>query len=202
MLANQLQYMTPCKRFGFLLLWYMSYHGTAIKYAPAMVPHTSACGDTFVNAVSKQLTLSQVAQLPHFRLQQDTTSQWHNLHHPHLHHTCSPHPLHLQHWKPRWTRFQLFLPCQLFKRMSWNQCLWHPMPHLCSHKDPAMPTWHPNAWSRKSKNYWPRLSMDLVLVTCCHIHPQSIVTELNCSISYSQNGGCCIIICFVLRTDP
>ena len=68
------------ERFGFLLLWYMSYHGTAIKYAPAMVPHTATCGDTFVNAVSKQLTLSQVAQLPHSRLWLDTTSQQHNLH--------------------------------------------------------------------------------------------------------------------------
>ena len=41
----------------------MSYHGTAIKYVPAMVPHTATHGDTFVNAVSKQSTLSQVAQL-------------------------------------------------------------------------------------------------------------------------------------------
>ena len=72
MLVNQLQCMTPSKRFGFLLLWYLSYHGTAIKYAPAMVPHTTTHGDTSVNAVSKQPTLSQVAQLPHCRLQQDT----------------------------------------------------------------------------------------------------------------------------------
>ena len=35
---------------------------------PAMVPHTAACGDTSVNAVSKQPTLSQVAPLPHCRL--------------------------------------------------------------------------------------------------------------------------------------
>ena len=34
-----------------------------------------------------------------------------------------------------------------------HQCLWHLMPHLCSHKDPAMPIWHPDAWCRKSKNY-------------------------------------------------
>ena len=61
MLVNQLQCMTSSKRFGFLLLWYMSYHGTAIKYAPAMVPHTTACRDTFMNAVSKQSTLSPVA---------------------------------------------------------------------------------------------------------------------------------------------
>ena len=51
----------------------------------------------------------------------------------------------------------------------------HPMPHLCSHKDPAMATWHQDAWSRKSRNYWPRLSTDLVIITCHHIHPQSIL---------------------------
>ena len=64
----------PSKRFGFLLLWYASCHGTAIKYAPAMVPHTTACGGTSVNAVWKQQTLSQVAQLQHHRLWQDPTS--------------------------------------------------------------------------------------------------------------------------------
>ena len=104
MLVNKLQHMTPSEGFGFLLLWYASYHGTAMKYTPAMVPHTAMHGDTFMNTVSKQLTLSPVAQLPHHRLWQDTTSQQHNLHCPHLHHTCSPHPLHLQHWQPRWTR--------------------------------------------------------------------------------------------------
>ena len=109
MVVNHLWCMTPSERFGFLLLWYMSYHGTAIKYVPAMVPHTTTHGDTSVNAVSKQSTLSQVAQLPHHRLWLNTTSQWHNLHCPQLHRTCSPHPLHLQHWQPRWTRLQLFL---------------------------------------------------------------------------------------------
>ena len=68
----------------------MSYNGTAIKYAPAMVPHTAAHRDTFVNAVTKWSTLSQVAQLPRHRLQLDTASQQHNLHCPHLHSTCSP----------------------------------------------------------------------------------------------------------------
>ena len=139
----------PQKDLGFLLLWYVSYHGTAIKYAP----HTAVHGDTFMNTVSKQSTLSQVAQLPHHRLQLDTASQWHNLHHPHLHSTCSPHPLHLQHQQLRWTRLQLFLPCQLSKRTPQHQCLWHPMPHLCSHEDQAVPAWHPDTWSRKSRNY-------------------------------------------------
>ena len=82
MLVNQLQCKTSSERFGSLLLWYASYHRTPIKYAPAMVPHTTMHGDTFVNAVSKQLTLSQVTQLLHCRLQQDTASQWHNMHHP------------------------------------------------------------------------------------------------------------------------
>ena len=65
MLVTQLQCMIPSERFGFLLLWYMGYHGTAIKYTPAMVPHTASCRGTFVNAVSRQSTLFQVAQLPH-----------------------------------------------------------------------------------------------------------------------------------------
>ena len=68
----------------------MSFCRTAIKYTPAMVPHTAACGDTFVNAVSKWSTLSQVAQLPHCRLQLDTASQWHNLCYP----TCTAHAAH------------------------------------------------------------------------------------------------------------
>ena len=70
----------------------MSSHGTAIKYAPAMVPHTATHGDTFVNAVSKQLTLSPVAQLPHCRFQPDTTFQQHNLHHAP---TCTMHAAHI-----------------------------------------------------------------------------------------------------------
>ena len=89
MLVNQLQCMTPSEGFGFLVLWYTSYHGTAIKYAPAMVLHTAKHGDTFMNAVSKQSTLSQVTQLPHHRLQLDTASQWHNLHCPYMHSACS-----------------------------------------------------------------------------------------------------------------
>ena len=92
---------------------------------PAMVPHTAAHGDTCMNAVSKQSTLSQVAWLPHHRLQPDTASQWHSLHHPHLHHACSPHPLHLQHWQSKLTRPQLFPPCQLFTRMPQHQCPCH-----------------------------------------------------------------------------
>ena len=28
------------------------------------------------------------------------------------------------------------------QKMPQHQCLQHPMPHLCSHKDQAMPTWH------------------------------------------------------------
>ena len=126
----------------------MSYHGTAIKYAPAMVPHTATCRDTFVNAVSKQSTLSQVTQLPHCRLQLDTASKQHNLHCPHLHSACSPNPLHLQHQQPRQTRPQLFLPDQLFKGMPLhNACdipchtcaatkIW-PCPHVTQMPDPG-----------------------------------------------------------------
>ena len=191
MLVKQLQCMTPSKRFGFWLLWYMSYHGTAIKYAQAMVPHTTAHGDTFMNAVSKQLTLSQVAQLPHHRLWLDTTSQKYNLHHLHLHSICSPHQ---QHQQPRQAKPQLSLPCQLFKRRPWHQHLWHPMPHQCGHRDPAVPAWHLDAWSRKSENFWPRLSMDLVIIMCCHIHPQSIIATY-----YILRKGDVIWSCFVLR---
>ena len=65
------------------------------------------------------------------------------------------------------------LPHQLFKGIPQHQCPWHPMPHLCSHKDQAMPTWHQDAWSRKSKNSQPRLSTDLVIVMWHCLHPQS-----------------------------
>ena len=188
MLVNQLQCMTPSERSGLLLLWYVSYHGTAIKYTPAMVPHTAACRDTFVNAVSKQSTLSQVAQLPHHRLWLDTTFQWNNLHCPHLHSAWSPHLLHLQHWQPRWTRLQLFPPHQLFKGTPQCQCLWHPIPHLCSYKDLASPAWHPDAWSRKSNNSWPGLFMDLVIVTHHPLHPQSFVRVKLQSIIFSERG--------------
>ena len=154
-----------------------------------MVPHTAAHGDASVNAVSKQLTLSQVAQLPHHRFWQDTASQWYNLHCSHLHHVCSPHPLHLQHWQPRWNRLQLFLPHQLFTRMPQHQCLQHPLPHLCSHQDPAVPAWHQGAWSRKSRNYWPGLSMDLALIMFHRIHPQSIIVVVKIAMYYILRKG-------------
>ena len=201
MLVNQLKCITHSKRFGFLLLWYASYHGAAIKYAPAMVLHTAACNDTFMNTMSKWLTLSQVAQLPHCRLWH-TASQWHNLHCPHLHCTYSPHLLHLQHWQPRWTRLWLFLPCQLFKRMPQHQCLWYPMPHLCSHKDLAMPTWHQDAWSRKSRNYWPRLSTDLVIVMHHCIHPQTIIVVAKLLCIIFSGRGMLYYHSFSLRTNP
>ena len=52
----------------------------------------------------------------------------------------------------------------------------------------AMPTWHPDAWSRRSKNYQPGLSTDLVIVICNHIHPQSFVrVKLPCII-FSERG--------------
>ena len=96
-LVNQLQCMTPLERFGFLLLWYVSYHRTAIKYAPAMVPHTAAHRDTFMNAVSKWSTLSQVAQLPYHRLQLDTLpssttciAPTCTVHAAHIHNTGNP----------------------------------------------------------------------------------------------------------------
>ena len=89
------------------------------------------------------------------------------------------------------------------QKMPWHQCLWHPMPHLCSNEDLAMPAWHLDAQSRKSENSQPILSMDLVSVMRCHPHPQSFI-ELNHYIPYSLKGGCCMIVsyCLVLRTDP
>ena len=59
--------------------------------------------------------------------------------------------------------------CQLFRRMPQHQSLWHLMPHLCSHEDPAMPTWHQDAWSRRSMNCWPGLSTDSAFVMHCCI---------------------------------
>ena len=183
--------------FGFPLLWYVSSHGTAIKYAPAMVPHTATCRGTSVNAASRQSTLSPVAQLPHCRLWQDPTFSGTTCI-THLHHACSPLLLHLQHWQPRWNRLQLFLPCQLFRRMPQHQSLWHPMPHLCSHKDLAVPTWHQDVWSRRSENYRPRLSMDLVIIMHHCIHPS------NFSAMYHnlRKGDVIWSYCLVLRAAP
>ena len=47
----------------------------------------------------------------------------------------------------------------------------------CSHEDLAMPTWHQDAWSRRSRNYWPVLSTDLVIVMHHCMHPQEIVSS-------------------------
>ena len=96
---------------------------------------------------------------------------------------------------------QLSLPCQLFKRMPWHQCLWHPMPHLCSHKDLAMPAWHLDTWSMKSDNFWPGLSTDIVFIMHHHPHPQSFV-ELNRHVLYSQKGGCCMIMFSFKNCSP
>ena len=39
------------------------------------------------------------------------------------------------------------------------------------------------------------------IITCHHIHPQSIF-QLNHHVSYFQKGGCCIITHFISQTDP
>ena len=96
---------------------------------------------------------------------------------------------------------QLFLPWQLFKRMPWHQHLWHLMPFLCNHEDLAVPTWHQDTRSRKSKNYQPWLSTDLVLVMHCCIHPHSWI-EVNRCVSYSQKGGCCMIVFSFKNCSP
>ena len=93
-----------------------------------------------------------------------------------------PHLLHLQHWQPRWNRLQLFLPCQLFRRMPQHQSLWHPMPHLCSHKDLAVPAWHQDAWSRRSRNCWPGLSMDFDCNVLPSYIPNKLCIKLSCII--------------------
>ena len=62
MLVSQLPYMMPFARFGSLLQWYVSYPRTATRYAPAMVLFTTTQDNTYVNAVSSPLTLSQMPQ--------------------------------------------------------------------------------------------------------------------------------------------
>ena len=74
-----------------------------------------------------------------------------------------------------------------------------PMP-VTSHATPVQPPRSGHACmahrSRKSRNFSPRLCTDLVTVTCCCPHPQSFI-RVNCSVSYSQKGGCCMIVfCF------
>ena len=133
-----------------------------------MQRHLHECSVKAVDTVPSGTTATlQVPTWHHFLVIQPAP--------PHLHSACILHLLHLQHWQPRQTRLQLFLPHQLFKGMPQHQCLWHPMPHLCHHKDPTMPTWHWDAWSRRSNNYQPRLSTDLVIITSHLIHPHSFI---------------------------
>ena len=124
--------------------------------------HLRECSVKAANTVPSGTTATLQALSSHCFLAAQPAS-------PHLHHACSPHLLHLQCWQARWNRLQMSLPCQLFRRMPWHQSLWHPMPHLCSHEDPAMPAWHQDAWSRRSRNYWPRLSTDFD----CNILPHT-----------------------------
>ena len=166
-----------------------------------MVPHTAAHGNTSMNAVSKQVntvpsgTIATLqAPTRHcFSAGQPASPPPAPCMHAHIHYTCNT-------GNPRWNRLQLFLPHQLFKWIPQHQCLWHPMPHLYSHEDLAMPGWHQDAWSRKSRNYQPRLSMDLVVATCYHIHPSKLL-YLNHHVPYSQKGRYCIITHFISQNQ-
>ena len=117
-----------------------------------------------------------------------------HLHHCHLHHTCSPHPLHQQH---RWNRLQLFLPCQLFRRMPQHQSLWHPTPHLCSHEDPAVPAWHQDAWSQE---IWELSTQTVHRLCYCNVLLHT--SPVNCSAMYHnlRKGDVVWSYCLVLRT--
>ena len=104
MLVSQLPCMTPFTRFGSPLWWYASYPRTATRYAPVMVLFTTAQDNTYVNAMSSPLTLSQTPQQPHHRLLPDLTSLHHSLHLPSLHNwhsLCSFHLQCLQLWSHR-----------------------------------------------------------------------------------------------------
>ena len=98
MLVIPLPCMTPFTRFGSLLQWYASYLRTATKYAPStMAWSTAAQDDTYVNAVSSQLTLFQTPQQACCRLLPDLASLCHSLDPPSLHNQHSLCQLHLQH---------------------------------------------------------------------------------------------------------
>ena len=148
-----------------------------------MVPYTATCTDTFVNAVSKQLTLSQVAQLPHCRLQLDTASQWHNLHSAcsPIHCTCntsnpdesgSSCSCHTCCSKECPSTNACDMPCHTHAAMKIQPC-----PHGTKMPDPG-----------NLRTIDLGLSMDLVLVMCCCLHPHSFI-ELNHCVSYSQKRG-------------
>ena len=79
-LVCQLPCMIPFTRFGSPLQWYMSYARTVTRYTPVMVLSTTTQDDTFMNAVSNQLTLFQMSQQPHCRLPPDPMSLCHSLH--------------------------------------------------------------------------------------------------------------------------
>ena len=90
------------------------------------------------------------------------------MHAAHIHCTCNT-------GNPDETGSSCSCHTSWFRRMPQHQSLWHPMPHLCSHKDLAVPAWHQDAWSRRSRNCWPGLSMDLVsYCTAAYIPSKSI----------------------------
>ena len=126
MLVSQLPCMIPFTRFGSPLLWYASYPGTATRYASAMVLFAATQDDTYVYAVSGPLTLFQMPQQPHCRLQPDPMSLHHSLHPLGMHspwHLCLLYTQHLQLWSHR---PQLFPPCQLSQRLPLCLYLQHP----------------------------------------------------------------------------
>ena len=94
--------------------------------------------DTYMNAVSSQLTLFQTPQQPHCRILPDLTPLCHSLHLPSLHNQCSLHQLHPQHLQLQSHRPQLLPPCHLSQRSP--LCLWlqHPVYPLCIPGDQAV----------------------------------------------------------------
>ena len=81
---------------------------------------------------------------------------------------------------------------------STNACE-HPMPHLCSHEDPAMPTWHQDAWSRRSRKLLTRT----VHGPCYHnvpLHTSPVI----CFTMYHnlRKGDVAWLLHLDLRTGP
>ena len=161
-----------------------------------MVPHTATCRDTFVNAVSKQLTLSQVAQLPHCRLLtrhcfcSGTTciAPTCTVHAAHIYCTCntgnpdepgSSCSCHVSCSKECPSTNACDIPCHTCAATKIQPCL-----HGTKMPDPG------NLGT---------IDPDCPWTLFCSVHaiyiPSQFV-ELNCHVSYSQKGGCHMIILF------
>ena len=134
MLVNQLQHMTPFKRFGFLLLWYASSHGNSYLVCTSNGStycrtwrHLHECSVKAADTVPSGTTVTLQALSSHcFLVAQPASPPTCTMHAAHICCTCNT-------GNPDQTGSSLFLPHQLFRRMP------QPPKSVTSHATPVQP---------------------------------------------------------------